>query len=57
VFVVILKKIGFLEENYYNVFIIKMAASLVYWSEFLATDPEVPDSIPCATIFSEKCWV
>jgi hypothetical protein len=24
------------------------------WSEFLATDPEVPSSIPGATRFSEK---
>jgi hypothetical protein len=29
-------------------------ASVVYWSEFLATDPEVPASIPGATKFSEK---
>jgi hypothetical protein len=28
--------------------------SVVYWSEFLATDPEIPDSIPGATRFSEK---
>jgi hypothetical protein len=26
-------------------------------SEFLATDPEVPGSIPGATRFSEKWWV
>jgi hypothetical protein len=26
----------------------------VYWSEFLATDPEVPSSILGATRFSEK---
>jgi hypothetical protein len=25
------------------------------WSEFLATNPEVPGSIPCTTRFSEKC--
>jgi hypothetical protein len=30
---------------------------VVWWSEFLATDPEVPDSIPGATRFSEKKWV
>jgi hypothetical protein len=30
---------------------------VVYWSEFLATDPEVPGSIPGATRFSEKWWV
>jgi hypothetical protein len=28
-------------------------ASVVYWSEFLATDPEVPGSLPGATRFSE----
>jgi hypothetical protein len=31
-----------------------MTAPVVYWSEFLATDPEVPDSIPGAARFSEK---
>jgi hypothetical protein len=29
-------------------------APVVYWSEFLATDPEVPGSIPGANRFSEK---
>jgi hypothetical protein len=29
-------------------------SSVVWWSEFLATDPEVPGSIPGATRF---CWV
>jgi hypothetical protein len=29
-------------------------ASVVYWSEFLATDPEVSGSIPGATRFYEK---
>jgi hypothetical protein len=29
-------------------------ASVVYWSEFLATDPEVPGSILGPTRFSEK---
>jgi hypothetical protein len=29
-------------------------ASVVEWSEFLATDPEVPGSIPGPTKFSEK---
>jgi hypothetical protein len=28
--------------------------SVVYWSEFLATDLEIPASIPGATKFSEK---
>jgi hypothetical protein len=27
------------------------------WPEFLATDAEVPGSIPSATRFSEKQWV
>jgi hypothetical protein len=31
-----------------------MTTSVVWWSEFLATDPEVPGSIPGATRFSEK---
>jgi hypothetical protein len=29
-------------------------ASVIYWLEFLATDPEVPGSINVATRFSEK---
>jgi hypothetical protein len=29
-------------------------ASVVWWSEFLATDPEVPGSIPGISKFSEK---
>jgi hypothetical protein len=29
-------------------------ARVVYWSEFLATDPEIPGSIPGPTRFSEK---
>jgi hypothetical protein len=29
-------------------------ALVIQWSEFLATDPEVPGSIPGATRFSEK---
>jgi hypothetical protein len=28
--------------------------SVVQWSEFLATDPDVPGSIPDATRYSEK---
>jgi hypothetical protein len=32
-------------------------ASVVEWSEFLATDPEVLDSILGASRFSEKWWV
>jgi hypothetical protein len=30
-----------------------LTASVVYWLEFLAANPEVPGSIPCATRFSE----
>jgi hypothetical protein len=30
---------------------------VVYRSEFLAANPEVPDSIPGATRFSEQQWV
>jgi hypothetical protein len=26
------------------------------WSEFLATDPEVPGSIPSVTSFADKLW-
>jgi hypothetical protein len=31
---------------------------MVEWSEFVAADPEVPDSISCATRFSEylRVW-
>jgi hypothetical protein len=32
-------------------------ASVVYWSEFLATDPEVLGSIPGDSRFFEKQWV
>jgi hypothetical protein len=31
-----------------------MAASVFLWSELLAADPEVPDSIPGTARFSEK---
>jgi hypothetical protein len=37
-------------EIYFNVTEI---VSMVYWSEFLASDPEVPGSIPSVTRFSE----
>jgi hypothetical protein len=30
--------------------------SVVWWSEFLATDPEVPDSILGATRYYEKFY-
>jgi hypothetical protein len=32
-------------------------ASVVWWPEFLATDPEVLGSIPGASRFSDKQWV
>ena len=35
----------------------RLTASVVQWSEFLATDTEVPGSIPGATRFSEQQWV
>jgi hypothetical protein len=31
-----------------------LTTSVIYWSEFLATDPKVPGLIPGATRFSEK---
>jgi hypothetical protein len=36
---------------------VSATASVVWWSEFLATDPEVLGSIPGASRFSEKQWV
>jgi hypothetical protein len=38
---------------FYTLLMVKII-SVVQWSEFLATDPEVPVSIPGATRFSEK---
>jgi hypothetical protein len=35
---------------------LKLIAFVLYWSEFLATVPEVPGSIPSAAKFSEKKW-
>jgi hypothetical protein len=40
--------------NISNKFEVFMTASVVQWSEFPATDPEIPGSIPGATGFSEK---
>jgi hypothetical protein len=34
-----------------------LTASVVYWSEFLAANPEVLGLIPGATRFSELQWV
>jgi hypothetical protein len=36
---------------------LQRTASVVWWSQLLAIDPEVPGSIPGATTFSEKQWV
>ena len=36
---------------------LEQTAFVVQWSEFLATDTEVPGSIPGATSFSEQQWV
>jgi hypothetical protein len=36
-----------------NIIVFYFTGSVVKCSEFLATDPEVPDSIPGATRFSE----
>jgi hypothetical protein len=38
----------------YWLYPLRLTTSVVYWSGFLATDPEVPGSIPGATRFSEK---
>jgi hypothetical protein len=35
-------------------YMLSSTASVVWWSEFLATDPEVPGSIPGPNTFSEK---
>jgi hypothetical protein len=40
--------------NLYILSRVTETTSVVYWTEFLATDPEVPGSIPGATRFSEK---
>jgi hypothetical protein len=36
---------------------VDMTVSVASWSEPLASDPEVPGSIPGATRFPEKYWV
>jgi hypothetical protein len=33
----------------------KYTASVVYWSEFLATDPVIPDSFPALPDFLRSC--
>jgi hypothetical protein len=39
---------------FYKCFVYVKIASVVQWSEFLATDPEVPSSIHGASRFSDK---
>jgi hypothetical protein len=46
-----------LRPNNSNAILNIRTASVVSWSEFLATDPEVLGSIPGASRFSEKQWV
>jgi hypothetical protein len=41
-------------QNINHAIYVRGTASVVLWSEFLATDPEVPGSIPVPTRFSEK---
>jgi hypothetical protein len=50
---------GVFTSTWFNLCLICICAtaSVVYWSEFLGTDPEVLGSIPGATRFSEKQWV
>jgi hypothetical protein len=45
-------KVG--REDIYKPIIGNETASVIYWSEFLATDPEIPGSTPGATRYSEK---
>jgi hypothetical protein len=49
-----LANLKFLASVYIFLLLIFSTASVVKWSEFLATDPEVPVSIPGAATFSEK---
>ena len=44
-------------QNYFLKYVSEWTASVVQWSEFLATDTEVSGSIPEATRFSEQQWV
>jgi hypothetical protein len=43
-----------LRYPYHFICLLLRTASVVKWSEFMATDPEVPGSIPDATRFSEE---
>jgi hypothetical protein len=45
-----------MEEEYLPFGRVK-TASVVRWSEVLATEVDIPDSIPHITSFSEKYWV
>jgi hypothetical protein len=47
-----IRNFSWLYRNIYSLLL--SAASVVKWSEFLATDPEVSSSIPGAIRFSEK---
>jgi hypothetical protein len=47
------QRCGVVHQNNFFVLSISWTASVVYWSEFLAADPEVPGSIPGAARFSE----
>jgi hypothetical protein len=38
------------------VFVLSWTASVAWWAEFLATDPEVPGSIPGTTRFSAHVY-
>ena len=44
-------------QNIFHSHKCSVTTSVVQWSEFLATDTEVPGSIPGATRFSEQQWV
>jgi hypothetical protein len=41
-------------NNNFPLLEVSLTSSVIQWSEFLATDTEVPGSIPGATTFSEK---
>jgi hypothetical protein len=43
--------------NINNIKLQHPTASVVQWTEFLVTDPEISGSIPGATTFSEKLWI
>jgi hypothetical protein len=46
--------VSFIGNNFFEMLNHILTASVVKWSEFLATDPEVPGSILGPTRFSEK---